>query len=300
MGSSNERRIRKLSGSDREPPPAEMIERAASLLRPLPSERQGSIRYVRVKGNRRLVALTFDLCEQGNEVAGYEGAIVDYLRHHKIKATFYAGGKWLRSHPERAMQLMADPLFEMGNHGWTHRNLRQIKGQAMEEQILWPQAQFALLRDQLSQRDCFRRASAQEQSRIQQLPTTFRFPFGVCSKDSLNAASRFGLAAVQWNIVSGDPWKRQTAQGIANAVLEGIRPGTIIVAHANGRGWKTAESLDLFIPKLRAQGYEFVTVSELLEAGEPYAATSCYEMRPGDNLRYDKPAGAPQYFVRDQ
>lgn len=296
MGSPDERLIRKLARSDREPPPAEVIDRVASLLPPLPEGRQGSIRYVRVKGNRKLVALTFDLCEQGDEITGYDSAIIDYLRRHRIKASFYAGGKWLRTHEERAMQLMADPLFEIGNHGWTHRNLRQMTGHAMREQILWTQAQYSLIREKLAQRRCFLQAPARERKRIQQLPASFRFPFGACSSESLEAATALGLASIQWNIVSGDPWKSQTAQGIANALLREIKPGSIIVAHANGRGWKTAESLDLFIPKLRAQGYEFVTISELLDAGEPYTASSCYEVKPGDNLRYDKPAGAPHYF----
>lgn len=295
-GTGDDRQILKLHRSDREPPPAETIDRVASLLPPLPESRLGSIRSVQVRGGRKLVALTLDLCEQGDEVTGYDSAVVNYLRRHKIRATFYAGGKWLRTHEEKAMQLMADPLFEIGNHGWTHRNLRRLSGQAMREQILWTQAQYSLVRERLVQRDCFRRAPAQERDRIQRLPGTFRFPFGVCSNESLEAAAQFGLASVQWNIVSGDPWKSQTAQGIANAVLQGIGPGSIIVAHANGRGWKTAESLDLFIPKLRAQGYEFVTVSELLDAGEPFRASSCYEMRPGDNLRYDRPAGTPHYF----
>ena len=58
----------------------------------------GVIRRVVLPDKRKLIALTFDLCEQPGEVAGYDGAIVDYLRKEHIKATFFAGGKWLRSH----------------------------------------------------------------------------------------------------------------------------------------------------------------------------------------------------------
>lgn len=50
-----------------------------------------------------------------------------------------------------------------------------------------------------------------------------------------------------------------------------------------------AAALPLFIPALRAKGYEFVTVSGLLAAGQPEIATDCYELRPGDNARYDTP-----------
>ncbi|MCM2264721.1 MAG: hypothetical protein NDI73_05950 [Desulfuromonadales bacterium] len=58
-----------------------------------------------------------------------------------------------------------------------------------------------------------------------------------------------------------------------------------MITHANGRGGHTAEALPLFIPKLRAMGYRFVTVSELLAMGEPVTADECYELKPGDNRR---------------
>ena len=67
---------------------------------------------------KKLVALTFDLCETPGELAGYDGAIVDILRARRIKATFFAGGQWMASHKTRTGQLLSDPLFEVGTHGW--------------------------------------------------------------------------------------------------------------------------------------------------------------------------------------
>jgi peptidoglycan/xylan/chitin deacetylase (PgdA/CDA1 family) len=61
------------------------------------------------------VALTFDLCEQADDVTGYDRRIVNRLRDEGVRATFFAGGKWMRSHEEKAQQLMADPRFEIGN-----------------------------------------------------------------------------------------------------------------------------------------------------------------------------------------
>ena len=69
------------------------------------------IRRVELPPGKKLVAFTFDLCEQPFEIAGYQGDIVDLLREHKVQATFFAGGKWLLTHPERAAQLVGDPLF---------------------------------------------------------------------------------------------------------------------------------------------------------------------------------------------
>ena len=44
-----------------------------------------------------------------------------------VKATFFPSGKWLLDHLERAEQLLADPLFQVGAHSWTHRNFRLLK-----------------------------------------------------------------------------------------------------------------------------------------------------------------------------
>lgn len=48
------------------------------------------------------------------------------------------------------------------------------------------------------------------------------------------------------------------------AVRERVQNGSIIVMHANGRGWHTAESLPQMIEYLQSQGYTLVTVSQLL------------------------------------
>ncbi|MBK8898392.1 MAG: polysaccharide deacetylase family protein [Candidatus Competibacteraceae bacterium] len=259
---------------------------------PLAAALSRSIRYVKPRNGEKLLALTFDLCEQANEVSGYDAALVNYLRDHQVRATFFAGGKWMRSHPERTMQLMADPLFELGNHTWTHANLRRVNGPRMFEQISRTQTEYGILRERLLASKC---ASALGNKAAISVPaklSLFRFPYGACNAESLVAVNQGGLAAIQWNIVTGDPSKGQTAAGIARAVLNQVKPGSIVIAHANGRGWHTAEALPLIVPELRARGYRFVTVSELLADGEVVAADSCYENKPGDNLKYDRWSGA--------
>ena len=78
-------------------------------------------------------AFAVDDTEQATERAGYDAELIDALRAQGVKATFFAGGKWLRTHPEQAMQLMADPRFEIGNHAWTHANLRVVEGAAARD-----------------------------------------------------------------------------------------------------------------------------------------------------------------------
>jgi peptidoglycan-N-acetylglucosamine deacetylase len=257
-------------------------------LEPLGPALWNSIRSVEPRDGRKVIALTFDLCARERETAGYDAAIVNYLRRNRVKATFFAGGKWMRSHPEQLLQLMADPLFEIGNHSWSHADLRVLTGEKMEAQVRQAQAQYELLWEELAARPGAAAAGPAEMNKIPGLPLVFRFPYGACSPESLRFVPSQGLPAVQWSIVTGDADPRQTATKIARAVLDQARPGAIIVAHANGHGHGTAAALPLFIPELQKRGYELVTVSELLASGPVAAAQQCYELKPGDNRRYDR------------
>jgi peptidoglycan/xylan/chitin deacetylase (PgdA/CDA1 family) len=248
----------------------------------------GSIRRVIPTGNQKVIALTFDLCERADEITGYDYEIVNYLRAHEIRATFFAGGKWMQSHPDKAMQLMADPLFEIGNHTWSHANLRVMGKDEGLAQILLTQAQYRELRRKLAFWPCARQAGMQELAKIPAIPQCFRFPYGTCSAEALQILKSLNLPAIQWDIVTDDSEKDQTAEKIAGIVLTHARPGSIIVCHANARGHHTAEALPLFVPELQRRGYTFVTISELLTCGPVYAVSECYELTRGDNKRYDK------------
>ena len=266
--------------------------RTLQSFKPVEPARRGAIRRVELKPNsRKLIALTFDLCEQSGEIAGYDGAVIDYLRDKQIKATLFVGGKWMLTHPERTQQMMAHPLFELANHGWTHRNTRLLDAQALTDEIVKPQAAYEEVRAKLAARQCVRGLEA-NMSAIPRRMGLYRFPFGACNAASLQAAGDAGLLPIQWDVSSGDPAPSQSAALMSASVAKQVRPGSIVLFHANGRGAHTAEALPLLIPKLKAQGYEFVTVTELLAAGKPVITQTCYDSRPGDTDKYDRLLGA--------
>ena len=235
---------------------------------PLDPSRRLAIRRVDLPPGVKLVALTFDLCEQPHEIAGYQGGIVDYLRAERVKATFFAGGKWMLTHRDRTQQLMSDPLFEIGNHSWEHRNLRLLRGSALTSEIENTQVSYEQVREELGARQCLgfdgRRPAVQSSAGRLSL---FRFPFGACDDPSLEAVGGMGLKAIQWDVSSGDPWIGQTPERMTQAVLGSVKPGSIVLFHANGRGWHTSQAIRAIIPALKAKGYRFVTVSELLDSG---------------------------------
>jgi peptidoglycan/xylan/chitin deacetylase (PgdA/CDA1 family) len=280
---TDDRRITR-SGSTVANPPED--SQLPELLPELDNSLLHSVRRVKITDGRKLLALTFDLCEKANEVTGFDSDVVSVLRSQHIAASFFAGGKWLRTHENKALQLMATPFFEIGNHAWTHANLRVLTGQKMLDQIIFTQTEYQRIWNILKSRA----QTPELQQQMQQIPSQpqlMRFPYGVCSQESLNAVNELGLIAVQWDVVSGDPDRGLSVKDMVSKVSASVHPGSIVVFHANGRGWKTAKALPEIISNLKQKGFEFVTVSQLLQHGEPETTHECYELRPGDNHRYD-------------
>lgn len=252
---------------------------------------RGALRRVDLPPNQNLVALTFDMCEQPHEVAGYQGDLIDFLRDQKVKATFFMGGKWMLTHQDRTHQIMSDPLFEVANHAWEHRNLRLLVGTpALDDEILKPQLAYRHLRDKLQQRMCVAPiGTSPAYKRAAENLTLFRFPFGACNAKSLEAVETMGLRAIQWDVSSADPWIGQTTDKMVQDVVTHVRPGSIVLFHANGRGHNTGRALPAIVAALRAKGFKFVTVTDLLRVpgARPVVSETCYDARPGDTDRYD-------------
>lgn len=273
-GVQGEKASHRAGPADRFVPPEAAGPLASASLSP-----SGVVRRVSIPSGQKLVALTFDLCEAGGEVAGYDAGVVAALRAAKAPATFFMGGRWALSHETRAMQLLADPLFEVGNHTWDHANLDRADAAKVAQEIGRTEAVLSRLR--------LRVAAVCPAAGA--LPATglFRFPYGACSPESLKAVAAMGQTPIQWDVVSGDP-SGIGAAAMTKHVVASVKPGSIIVMHANGRGTHTAEALKAIIPKLRAEGYRFVTVGALLAAGAPQTSAVCYVEKPGDTRIYDR------------
>ena len=194
---------------------------------------RGLIESVALPPDKKLIALTFDLCEESGYVSGYDGRIVDLLRAEGIKATFFAGGKWMETHPERAAQLIADPLFEVGSHGLKHVDLSRANEAVIKDEVTLTEAAYARAKTGLAARQCLVVDTAP--SPPERL-TVFRFPYGRCNAKALAAVDDAGLLAIQWDVVTGDPDPRVSAKTIARTILARAHPGAIVVGHANGRG----------------------------------------------------------------
>jgi peptidoglycan/xylan/chitin deacetylase (PgdA/CDA1 family) len=94
----------------------------------------------------------------------------------------------------------------------------------------------------------------------------FRFPGGCYDHQALRALSGLGVTAIQWDVVSGDAFATD-ADAVVRQVLDGVKPGSVVVMHCTGSAAPTTERVvRAVVPELRRKGYRFVKVSELIGA----------------------------------
>ncbi|MFJ7957640.1 polysaccharide deacetylase family protein [Streptomyces sp. NPDC096319] len=213
----------------------------------------------RAKGAEKVVALTFDAdmtADQGPRAARGEHfdnpGLIATLRRLKVDATVFMTGRWAEEYPDQARSIGGDPRFEIANHSYSHYafatpcyGLPTVPGPDMASDV---QRAF----------DAFRDAGA-----VNVVPY-FRFPGGCYDDAARRALAPAGVTAVQWDVVSGDAFA-DDADAVAEQVLDGVKPGSLVVMHCTRSAAPVTErAIRRIVPELRARGYRFVKVSELM------------------------------------
>lgn len=249
-------------------------------LMPLESNK-GIIRRVKLSGDIKAIALTFDMCELDTITTGCDMNVINFLREKRIPAALFMGGKWMRTHSERVKQIMSENIFEIGNHNWSHGNCALLSPEGLKAQILWTQAEYELLREE---------AGINSGDNV---PLLFRLPYGRSSENALNIIAELGLRVIQWDIAAeaGDNSNLNRAKANAKKVAKMTRPGSILLFHANLVPKGTLNLLREVVNILENDGYIFVNVSELLRMGEPETVRDGYFTSPKDNYGLDKKFG---------
>ncbi len=206
-------------------------------------------------GSRTLpyIALTFDAC-QARIPTGYDKRIIDILIKTKTPATFFMGGKWVEAHQREAKFLGIIPFFELGNHSYSHPLFTRLPDRAIAEEI------------DRTQEIIYKITGRQVHY--------FRAPYGKYNLHVSEIAASRGLKLVQWDVVSSDPDPKMDEKKLARIVLNRAKNGSIIIMHANGRGWHTSQALPVIIDDLKKKGFTFVTLSRLMELTAGKAGTS--------------------------
>lgn len=201
--------------------------------------------------NDKRIAITFDACSSIH-VSQVDKKLVQVLVNERVPATLFLGGKWVLDQPQEAKYLASIPFFEIANHSFHHPHLTHMSPAAIRHEL--QAAQHAI------------------ESVTGVTPRYFRAPYGEYDGTLVSIAASLGLTTIQFDLPSGDPDKHFTAERLSHWVIHKAKGGSIVVMHINAHGWHTAEALPGIIKALRAQGYSFVTISELLN--DPFPAPS--------------------------
>jgi len=194
--------------------------------------------------NEKRIALTFDACST-RDVSQYDELVTRTLIATHTPATIFLGGRWAVEEAAHVKELAANPLFELGNHSYTHPHMAAIV-------------------DEVRIRRELQRTQAEIYRLTGKTPKFFRPPYGEYNERLVRVAAELGLTTVEYDLASGDPDVHATKDRLIHWVLQKAQPGSIIVMHINHRRFHTAEALPAIISGLRARGFELVTVGELI------------------------------------
>lgn len=180
------------------------------------------------------IALTFD---DGPDEA-ITPIILELLAQYNAKATFFMLGYRVNLYPEIVNQVH-DAGHEIGNHSWNHPQLTKLKPALILEQIEKTDNAIAEL--------------------VGFAPTLVRPPYGNVNKKVIDTVPG---TLVNWSIDTSD-WRDRDVDMIMNNLERQIHEDGIILMHDTYE--TTAQAVEQILAKYTEEGYEFVTVSELLE-----------------------------------
>ncbi len=183
----------------------------------------------------KYIALTFDDGPNTTTTA----QVLDMLEKHDVTASFFLIGNNINDASAEVVKRAYDMGCEINNHSKSHSNMTEL---SVDEII----AEFTYTDDKIFE-------ITGERSKF------FRPPYISVNDNMLNSIDVPFISGIGCN-----DWEdRVTAEMRWRSILKQSKDGCIILLHDAEGNSKTVEALDTLIPELKAQGYQFVTVSEL-------------------------------------
>lgn len=189
---------------------------------------------------QKVIALTFDdyLGDQVDE-------LLNVLDKHQVKGTFFIIGNSIEG-SSRVLEDLIQRGHEPANHTWDHYNCHTLTDDELRAQLIATQLMI--------------NKHGRGESRF------FRPPGGYYDSRITAIAQDIGLTTVLWSLNSTDADFNNGPEEIIKTVTRWVQPGSVIVMHTNRKS--TIESLPEIISSLKARGYTFATLSELLKTQE--------------------------------
>ena len=185
--------------------------------------------------SKPMIALSFD---DGPGI--YTNDFLDLFEQYGIRATFCTIGNLVNTQSD-ALARAVSMGSEVIGHSWDHKNLAKLSAEDVRKQL-------------------------QDTNNVIEAATgvvtpMFRPPYGAVSDTLRQVSSDLGLAIIYWSVDPED-WNTKNADAVYSAVLQHVKNGSIILSHEIYKS--TLEAYKRLIPELLSQGYQIVTVSELL------------------------------------
>ena len=190
--------------------------------------------------HQNMVALTFD--DGPNPL--YTPQILDILRQHNIKATFFVLGSKAEKHPG-IIKRIAEEGHEIGIHSYSHPLLVFRSRKTMAKEIAYTKSLIEI--------------------HTNKSIALFRPPYGIIDLGALSFSRRQELGIVDWSLNSKD-YKLLDSARITQRVTKKAKPGDIVLFHDGGGTTRqpTVDALPAIIARLREKGHYPVLVSEIL------------------------------------
>lgn len=172
----------------------------------------------------------------GNE---YIPQMLDILKKHHIKTTFFFDGSWLSKNGDLANQI-AEQGHELSNHAYSHKNMSRLsKSQAVQEITKTEHLLSSTFRIQ---------------------NTLFAPPSGDYDMTTVNIAKELHLKTILWTLDTVD-WKNPPPQAIIEKMDRKVKAGYLILMHPTK---SSSQALDGMIQVIERKGLKVGTVSEVI------------------------------------
>jgi peptidoglycan/xylan/chitin deacetylase (PgdA/CDA1 family) len=179
------------------------------------------------------------------------------LKDQQVKATFFLVGRRVQEFPELAKRI-ADDGHELANHTFSHRREGELGPGELEDELLSTEEAMAAV--------CGVRTHL------------FRPAGGSLSPDGIAAVKGLGYTLVDYTVNPGDWWVRSADDLLKGSFRGRSREGVVLLHTGN---LPLVRALPVYIETMRAKGFRFVTVSELVEAVDtPLPASP--RLKPGE------------------
>ena len=189
-----------------------------------------------VEQSEKKIAISFEAAWGDEKTSD----ILSILDEYQAKCTFFLVGFWVDKYPEHVKEIDAAG-HEIGNHSTNHPHMASLSEGEMQYEIKTTSEKITAL-------------TGKEVK-------VFRPPFGEYNDSLIKTCKGMGIQAIQWDVDSLD-WKEQGVQPMVDRVLNNVKPGSIVLFHNNSK--YITEALPTILKTLKDQGYEIVSVSDLL------------------------------------